>query len=104
MSREADDHPSLVDPEVVVSPDGDPARTGTIRAAVSLSPDRFFGPLDVLAPTPADDTESRLLVAERHHDLIVAQSVDGGLAGLYEDERARRAARDALLDVETWRR
>jgi hypothetical protein len=93
---------SEAEPQVIDSPDGDPLKRGTIHHAVSVG--RFFGPLDAMAPVDEEDLPTRLLVAENTRNIVVAASLPEGLADYYEDRPALRRAREALLDVETWRR
>lgn len=83
--------------EVLDSPDGDPAKRGTITVATPI----LRG--DALPPSIENETRepSRLLVAQRHQELHVASSLEAGLADLYEDDRRTREAAEALLDEQS---
>lgn len=91
--------------EVIESPDGDPAKRGTIVAAVSLG--SATGPLD-LVPAPADHparrTEKSVVVAQRKTELLIAHDLPAELHALYGESGEVRDAVDAIHESERRRR
>lgn len=85
--------------EVLDSPDGDPLKRGRITAAQPLVlAARDLHPV----PPPPDHPYARaaLVVAVPTTDLLLVDDLDRGLAALYEDDRARRDARDARAEYD----
>lgn len=87
------------DQEVFDSPDGDPRKRGTVTAAVGLGVSGWnIRP----TPPPADHPYAKdaLVVAVPTTDLRIVGDIGSGLAHLYEEDRARRDAEDALRDFD----
>lgn len=82
--------------QILDSPDGDPAKRGTITDAVAIFRGDGLPPDPELNPTRQP---SRLAVAARRTDLLVVPSLESALAGLYDSDAETSSAVADLRDT-----